>query len=368
MAYWADYVEINPLARGFNSFIAFVLILFDYICNMNNIQKIINDYVRCTKTYLIVDEKQSQFYLWRPFVLETETGPFVVLKNRTGNESIHFFLKLLHTENGVASDTSRSQYDKVYRFNTLLEKSKDSFTDYYLCRSLDELKIVGVKNEDNETIYSVAFPRERVLWSGSSVKRLKEYVSKNKNRLCLGKHLYEGDYFERERNRLNALSDKISTANIIEKPTATSRILERKILLDFNSMVITVAHGDKFEMVCLQPLPKAWLVYILTHNNTPLLYSQVLSDKEVLTKYYRLCSEASNQKRGQPHKEDSSIKPGLLVRKINAELARCCECVGLLPGSIAIARMDSLPKGAKQVDLPKMLIGASIDIVFPENC
>ena len=332
---------------------------------MNATERIINNYVRFTKAFLIVDEKQSRFFLWRPFVLETNSGPFEVLQNRAGNEAIQYFLQLLHKEAGVKSDSSRAQYDKVYRFNNHIEKSKGAFTDAYLCRTLDELKIVGFKNDDNETIYSVFFPKDRILWNERSVNRLKEYVSKNKERLYIGKHLFEEDYFEKERNRLTALSAKFSSVKKSDNPTVSSSILERKIFLDFSNMEISVAYGDKSEIVCLQPLPKAWLIYFLTHN-IPLLYSKILADKDTLNEYYSFCAEASNQQRGQPHKEDSSIKPGLIVRKINTELARCCECVGLLPGSIAIVRMDSIPPGAKQVDLPKMLIGASIEIVFPE--
>ncbi len=327
-------------------------------------QKIINDYIRCTKAYLIVDERQSRFYLWRPFVLDSNNGPFEVLRTRVGNESIQFFLKLIQKNDGKESDTSRAQYDKVYRFNTLLEKSKDSFTDAYLCRSLDELKIIGFKDENNHTYYSVTFPRERVLWNNRAVNSLKEYVSKNMDRLYFGKRLFEEDYFRKEKERIKVISAKVSSSDS-GHPTEYTRIVERKILLDFSSMEISVAYGDKSEIVCLQPLPKAWLVYFLTHN-IPLLYSMILADKDTLNDYYRLCAEVSNQKRGQPHKEGSSIKPGLIVRKINAELARCCECVDLLPGSITIVRMDSIPKGSKQVDLPKMLIGASIEIAFPE--
>jgi len=318
-------------------------------------ERLIDDYTRCTKVHLIVDESAVQFSFWRPFVQETENGPFEILRHRKDNDAVHLFMDILKNENGIVSDTSRSQYDYVYRFNQLVEKSKDSFTDAYLCRSLDELKIINIDRTLNHARYSVLFPRERVIWSIEEKESMKQYVEANYENLCLGQRYFEDD------------SEKKLHEIAIHKPSYRMHqynvpFREPCVLVDIGKAYITLVNGEKTEIVHLQPLPKAWLMYFL-FNRKPLLYSDVYSDMDTLNMFYDICCRSSIQKKGRPRKENSSLKPGLIIRKINAELERCCEIVNVSPIPVAIRPIGVNEKGSRQVDLPKRLCGASVYIL-----
>lgn len=330
---------------------------------MNKIQDIIDDYIRCTKIHLIVKETLNGFYLWRPFLQEADNCPIEVLRHRVGNEAVNYFLSLLRTEGNLRSNTTRSQYDLIYRFNNLVERSKDSISDAYLCRTMDELMIVNTSKRSNDAFYEVLFPRERVLWKEREVKQIQRYVADHYKRLLLGKQLFEEDYFKKERIRVSRLRLGPSQSHSSEQ--SNSAYYEPIIRLDFDKADISIIYGEREASISLQPLPKSWLIYYIIHSS-PLLYSEVKSDHPTLNKYYGLCSELSKERRGRHRKEGSSLKPGLIVRKINAELSRCCTAVGLLPESILIARMGDLPGGKKQVDVPKMLLGARIEVEFPK--
>lgn len=323
---------------------------------MTNTEDIINDYIRCTKVYLIVKEDLSGFFLWRPFVKESDNEPLEVLHHRSGNDAVNYFLLLLRTNGSVNSDSSRSQQDKVYRFNRLVESWKDSFSCAYLCNTLDELKIVNTSSVANRASYAVLFPGERVLWKEKDVRHMRRYVKDHFAILSLGQRMFEEDCFKKERERMASMSFRRHSASEV-----SAEYTEQVLRLNMYKAVITVAYGGKEEEVKLQPLPKAWLIYFI-FNNHPTLYSQVLDDRETMKNYYDLCNSLSEEKRGRRRIENSSLKPGLIIRKINTELSRCCEAVGLIPGSVAVARLKSFSKEGKQVDVPKMLIGARIEI------
>ena len=329
---------------------------------MKKTQQLIDDYIRCTKTHLIVDESHSKFYLWRPFVQETDNGPFEILQHHSDNESVGFFLELLYDQYGQESDSSHAQHNQVYRFNNLIETSKDLFTDGYLCQTLDSLKIVNISEKRNIAVYSVLFPRERVLYGNQEVERMRKYVEGHFALLQHGQRLFEDDYFKKERERLRHFP--ITGSPKINKDDSHISLHRPIIELDFDSAMITLSNGEKSATVNLQPLVKSWLIYFIMHPEKPLLYSDILSDKDTLTAYYNHCVAISDQRRGRPKKEGSSLKPGLIVRKINAELEKCCITVGLIPGSVLIVRLGHIPR--KQVDVRKMIIGADINVVFPE--
>ena len=326
-----------------------------------NTQEIIKDYIRCTKTYLIVKENPPAFFLWRPFIQESGFRPLEVLYHRAGNNAINYFLSLLQLSEGKMSDSSRSQYDMVYRFNNLVDKSKESFSDAYLCNTLDELKIVNISEKANKAIYKVLFPRERILWKERDVEQLRRYVADHYKRLSLGKQLFEEDFFEKERIRIGRLPFVPIHSNQYKNVFS-----EPRIRLNMDTAEIALAFGEKEVSICLQPLPKSWLIYYITHDS-PLLYSEIKSDRSTLNKYYEFCLSLSKERRGRKKKEDSSLKPGLVVRKINAELSRCCNAVGLLPEAVSIVKMGALSRGKRQVDKPKVLLGAKIDIEFPKD-
>ena len=330
---------------------------------MKNIDQLKENYVRCTKAYLIVDEKNSMLYLWRPFVQESSMEPVEVFHHNAGNKAVSYFLKLLSSENGIESDSSRANIDRVYRFNCMVEKSKEQTLDAYLCQTLDELRIVNIEKGGPVAKYSVQFPKERVLFNDGKVKSLRNYVDKNYDSLCLGQKLFEEDYFQNERERIQGLSKQsFSQINSLSK----EYFLHPRINLDFSRAEISLSYGQRTENLSLQPLPKAWLMYFMMNDKKPLLYSDILSDRSTLEKYYKYFSLLSDQKRGRHKKDDSSLKPGLIIRKINAELTRCCDSLGLIPGSVAIMRCGLLKEGAKQVDVPKRLVGADIHIIIPE--
>lgn len=331
---------------------------------MKNTQEIIKDYIRCAKTYLIVNENPCAFFLWKPFVQGSDFQPIEVLRHRADNEAINYFFSLLQSGEGKPSDSSRYQFDMVYRFNNLVDKSKESFTDFYLCKTLDELKIVNISEKSNVAIYKVLFPRERILWKERDVEQMRRYVADHYKRLSLGKQLFEGDYFEKERLRIDRLSLAQVHSNLSDK---TKDVFSKpRIRLNLDTSDISLAYGEKEASISLQTLPKAWLIYFITHDS-PLLYSEIKSDRSTLNKYYELCSSLSKERRGRHRKEDSSLKPGLVVRKINAELSRCCNAVGLLPEAVSIVKMGALSRGSRQVDEPKMLLGAKIEIEFPKE-
>lgn len=331
---------------------------------MNNTEEIIKDYIRCTEAHLIVKENPSAFFLWRPFVQEPDEQPIEILHHRTDNVAINYFLSLLHSSEGKPSSTSRAQYDMVYRFNNLIDKTKESFSDAYISKTLDELKIVNTSEKSNDAHYEVLFPRERVFFKERNVEQMRRYVADHYRRLSLGKQLFEEDYFEKERIRIGRLSLRQSHALPSEQPNGVYH--EPVIRLNLDTADISLAYGEKEACISLQPLPKSWLIYYITHDS-PLLYSEIKSDNSTLNKYYELCSSLSKERRGRHRKEDSSLKPGLVVRKINAELSRGGNAIGLLPGTVSIVRMGILPRGSRQVDEPKMLLGAKIEIEFPKE-
>ena len=113
--------------------------------------------------------------------------------------------------------SARSQYDIVYRFNNLVDKSKESFTDAYLSNTLDELKIVNISEKANEAFYKVLFPRERILWKVRDVEQMRRYVADHYMRLSLGKQLFEEDFFEKERLRIGRLSLAQVHSNLSDK-------------------------------------------------------------------------------------------------------------------------------------------------------
>lgn len=331
---------------------------------MKNTQDIIKDYIRCAKTYLIVNENPCAFFLWKPFVQGSDFQPIEVLRHRADNEAINYFLSILQSGEGKPSDSSRFQYDIVYRFNNLVDKSKESFTDAYLSNTLDELKIVNISEKANDAIYKVLFPRERILWKVRDVEQMRRYVADHYKRLSLGKQLFEEDIFEKERLRIGRFSLAQVYSNLSDQ--SKDVFSEPIIRLNMDTADISLAYGEKEASISLQTLPKAWLIYFITHDS-PLLYSEIKSDRSTLNKYYELCLSLSKERRGRNRKEDSSLKPGLVVRKINAELSRCCTAVGLLPGTVSIVRMGLLPPGSRQVDEPKMLLVAKIEIEFPKE-
>ena len=303
---------------------------------MKNTEEIIKDYIRCTEAHLIVKENPSAFFLWRPFVQEPDEQPIEILHHRTDNVAINYFLSLLHSSESKPSSTSRAQYDIVYRFNNLVDKSKESFTDAYLSNTLDELKIVNISEKANEAIYKVLFPRERILWKVRDVEQMRRYVADHYKRLSLGKQLFEEDFFEKERRRIGRLHLSQTHTNLSNQSKGV--FSEPRIRLNLDTADISLAYGEKEACISLQPLPKSWLIYYITHDS-PLLYSEIKSDNSTLNKYYELCSSLSKERRGRHRKEDSSLKPGLVVRKINAELSRGCNAIGLLPGTVSIGRM-----------------------------
>lgn len=330
---------------------------------MKEIQEIINDYIRCTKAHLIVKEDLSGFSLWRPFIQETKGGPFEILRHRSGNDAINYFIFLLRTNGSLVSNFSRDQYDMIYRFNKLVERSKDLFTDAYLCQTLDELKIVNISSLSNKAYYAVLFPRDRVLWKDKDVEQLRRYVADHYASLSLGQRMFEEDCFKKERERMARLS--IGTP--VHKADKIGRAVSEPIIrMDFDRASISIVNGDKEEELNLQPLLKAWLIYFIL-NRRPILYSEIKSDSEVINNYYDLCDSLSKERRGRPRKENSSLKPGLIIRKINDELARCCDAVGIAPGTIAVMRTSHISSGAKQVDVPKMLLGAKIEVKETTN-
>lgn len=331
---------------------------------MKNTQEIIKDYIRCAKTFLIVKENPYAFFLWRPFVQDSDYRPFEVLHHRADNEAINYFFSLLQSGEGKPSDSSRSQFDMVYRFNNLVDKSKESFTDFYLCKTLDELKIVNISEKSNLAIYKVLFPRERILWKERDVEQMRRYVADHYKRLSLGKQLFEDDFFEKERRRIGRHPLSQTHTNLSNQSKGV--FSEPRIRLNLDTADISLAYGEKEACISLQPLPKSWLIYYITHDS-PLLYSEIKSDNSTLNKYYELCSSLSKERRGRHRKEDSSLKPGLVVRKINAELSRGCNAIGLLPGTVSIVKMGAFPRGERQVDEPKILLGAKIDIEFPKE-
>lgn len=331
---------------------------------MKNTEDIIKDYIRCTEAHLIVKENPSAFFLWRPFVQEPDEQPIEILHHRTDNVAINYFLSLLHSSEGKPSSTSRAQYDMVYRFNNLIDKTKESFSDAYISKTLDELKIVNTSEKSNDAHYEVLFPRERVFFKERNVEQMRRYVADHYRRLSLGKQLFEKDYFEKERIRIGRLSLGQSHALPPEQPNGVYH--EPVIRLNLDTADISLAYGEKEACISLQPLPKSWLIYYITHDS-PLLYSEIKSDNSTLNKYYELCSSLSKERRGRHRKEDSSLKPGLVVRKINAELSRGCNAIGLLPGTVSIVKMGAFPRGKRQVDEPKILLGAKIDIEFPKE-
>lgn len=216
---------------------------------------------------------------------------------------------------------------------------------------MDELKIINTSDITNRASYAVLFPRERVLWKEKDVEYMRRYVKEHLAVLSLGQRMFEEDCFRKERQRMASFSATVSSADYSEPV----------LRLNMDRADITFVYGKKEMRINLQPLPKAWLIYFI-FNNRPTLYSQVLADRKTLNNYYDLCDSLSEEKRGRPRKEGSSLKPGLIIRKINNELSRCCEAVGLYPGVVAIMRMKPFSDKGKQVDIPKMLIGAQIEI------
>ena len=176
--------------------------------------------------------------------------------------------------------------------------------------------------------------------------------------------MFEEDFFIKERGRIIQSASGICPTSIYIGSETTFSV--PTIRLDLNTASISLLNGNKEEFMDLQPLPKAWLIYFILHKR-PLLYSDIKADYDSLSKYYRICNALSKTKRGRPRKDNSSLKPGAIIRKINAELARCSEAVAVIPGLIAIIKMEQIPLRAKQIDVPKQLLGAEFEIIFPEN-